>query len=131
MGLDMYLNGEKFLWTNFQEPEKNITEDGFELKRKTFELGYWRKHPDLHGYIVENFADGVDECQRIELYAEDLEDILASVMDNNLPKTEGFFFGVSESADEQDTIRILEGAIKWLKTEEAGINRSVYYRASW
>jgi hypothetical protein len=27
------------------------------------EVGYWRKHPDLHGYIVETFADGVDACQ--------------------------------------------------------------------
>jgi hypothetical protein len=56
MGLDMYLTGEKFLMT------RNLEEDGFRLRSKTLELGYWRKHPNLHGYIVQTFADGTDEC---------------------------------------------------------------------
>ena len=28
---------------------------------------YWRKFNALHSYIVENFADGIDECQKIDL----------------------------------------------------------------
>lgn len=26
-------------------------------------IGYWRKEPNLHGFIVENFADGNDDCR--------------------------------------------------------------------
>ena len=48
----MYLKGNKFYWTNWREPEKNLTEDGFEVTDKNLELGYWREHPDLHGFIV-------------------------------------------------------------------------------
>ena len=69
MGLDMYLKGNKFYWTNWREPEKNLTEEGFKLTEKTLELGYWRKHPNLHGYIVKTFAEGVDELRHgIQIY---------------------------------------------------------------
>ena len=61
MGLDMYLEGRKSRY------DKQETEDGFPLQTKVLELGYWRKHPNLHGYIVQEFADGVDECQRGDL----------------------------------------------------------------
>src|ERR1700683_3641911 len=30
-----------------------MQEDGFRLRSKTVELGYWRKHPNLHGYICQ------------------------------------------------------------------------------
>jgi len=131
MGLNMYLNGEKFLWTNWKEPEKNVMEDGFKLTTKTLELGYWRKHPDLHGFIVNTFAEGIDECQNIHLDKEDLEKILSAVNGENLPHTEGFFFGESSPEDRQPTIVILEKAIKWLEIKEEGVSRSVIYRASW
>ncbi len=47
MGLDMYLTGEKFLMPDFQNRSIDLQEDGFRLRSKTVELGYWRKHPDL------------------------------------------------------------------------------------
>lgn len=33
MGLDMYLNGNKYLMTDWQTPANNRTEDGFESQR--------------------------------------------------------------------------------------------------
>ena len=63
MGLDMYLTGEKFVMAT------GLQEDGFPLRSKTLELGYWRKHPNLHGYIVQTFVGGKDECQEIYLGA--------------------------------------------------------------
>jgi hypothetical protein len=27
--------------------------------RESEDLGYWRKHPNLHGYIINTFAEGV------------------------------------------------------------------------
>jgi hypothetical protein len=54
MGLDMYLKGEKLVMNT----SLDLREDGFRLSSKTLDLGYWRKHPNLHGYIVQTFADG-------------------------------------------------------------------------
>jgi len=100
MGLDMHLTGEKYQWTDYNNPENNPMEDGFRVKSRQLELGYWRKHPNLHGYIVQEFAGGVDECQ-------------------------------SSDSDDQNSVEQLEAAIKWLRTDEKGIFRSVSYRASW
>lgn len=113
MGLDMYLEGRTFNW-NHDKVEKK---DGFRVKGVTLELGYWRKHPDLHGYIVKTFANGVDECQEIPLDEDALRNILAAVKANALPHTEGFFFGSSMPEHKKETIKILEGAIKWLEGE--------------
>jgi hypothetical protein len=126
MGLDMYLAGEKFLMT------RNLEEDGFRLRSKTLELGYWRKHPNLHGYIVQSFAGGEDECQEIDL-SDHLGTIIAAIRAKELPHTTGFFFGASDPAQEQidHDIAIFERALAWVETDEPGILRSVRYRASW
>ena len=62
MGLDMYLEGRRFLRTNWENPEANLKRGKYRVKEETLELAYWRKHPNLHGFIVQTFADGVDEC---------------------------------------------------------------------
>lgn len=133
MGLDMYLSGEKFFWTNWEDRSKDRKEDGMKVQSLQVELGYWRKHPNLHGYIVNTFAGGKDECQSIELYEDDLLKIIDAVKGKDLPHTEGFFFG--KSSDDQDQItkdvKILEGAISWVKIKELGVSRSVVYQASW
>jgi hypothetical protein len=115
MGLDMYLYG-------VDEGEDE-------------ELGYWRKpcaswrkHPDLHGYFVNEFADGLDECQRIPLTVDNLKAALNATVEGTLPFTAGFFFGTCQPEDRAETIEILQRAIKWLSE---GSGRTVYYRASW
>lgn len=109
MGLDMYLTG--------------TTATGEDV-----ELGYWRKHPNLHGYIVRQFAGGVDECQRIPLSHEELLITLAAVGADNLPDTSGSFFGVSRWEHRAQTIEILTRAIRFLGRDPG--NR-VTYQASW
>ena len=79
MGLDMYLYGE---------------ENGEQI-----ELGYWRKHPNLHGFIVQTFANALDDCQKIELSVKDLQTVYEAVNVEALPETEGFFFGKSWPED--------------------------------
>ena len=143
MGLDMYLNGHKYL-TGGSHEKPEVTEDGFRLKEKVLELGYWRKEPDLHGYIVNTFAGGKDECQEISLTVEDLEQIRTAVIERQLPHTTGFFFGKSSDINnpqerewalqfERETVEILTKAIEWLKDEkqEENVWRTVYYLASW
>ncbi|MCC7042820.1 MAG: hypothetical protein IT183_03095 [Acidobacteria bacterium] len=134
MGLDMYLHGEKYLGPDFSASPPAIRhfEDDYRLEIKTLRLGYWRKHPNLHGYIVNTFADGIDECQRIDLRDADIERIIEAVACDDLPHTEGFFFGVSDGSEKEETLRILRAALAWLRGEpDPGNSRSIYYQASW
>lgn len=133
MGLDMYLEGRKHMFKSYRDPDSDPHEDGHRLKGKTLDLGYWRKHPNLHGYIVNSFAGGKDECQDIELSQEDLVATIAAVKAGQLPETSGFFFGKSSMDDEErlDDLAILTNALLWLQIEEPGVLRSVVYRASW
>jgi hypothetical protein len=140
MGLDMYLQGEKFLWTNWENPEANRKEDGLEVRSLRVKLGYWRKHPNLHGYIVKSFAGGLDECQEIELDRENILQIMGAVQARQLPATEGFFFGRSANhedgeteieAEIEDDLTQLQAALDWIDVKEANVSRSVIYWASW
>jgi hypothetical protein len=131
MGLDMYLEGEKYLWIDWKNPQNNPREDGYEIRSKTLRLGYWRKHPDLHGYIVNTFAGGVDNCAQIDLDEAAIEKIIDAVARDDLPHTEGFFFGATDGTEKDETLLILNAALAWLRAEDAGAFRSVYYRASW
>lgn len=110
MGLDMWLEG---------------IDNGVRIGQ----LGYWRKHPDLHGFIVKEFAAGVDECQPIPLTVHQLQLMLVATMQDRLPETTGFFFGVSTGEDKQSTIDILTEAIRWVN--ESPFQREVFYQASW
>ncbi len=156
MGLDMYLRGKTFLWRDWRNDENNERRDSFRVTDVTIDLGYWRKHPDLHGYIVRTFAGGVDECQEIPLSADDLRKIIAAIKAKQLPHTEGFFFGASDGSEDAESIEIFERALAWLeaatppkhpepepfaggtavliKPEDfvgAKESRDVIYRASW
>jgi hypothetical protein len=147
MGLDMYLTGEAFF--RYDHPNRKREPA---LKAEHVELGYWRKHPNLHGYIVNTFAKGVDECQRIELSATDLRMIAEAVESERLPHTEGFFFGASaanpdyymqkygatepeaiaeKAREKADDLATIQTAVEWLETKEEAVWRSVVYQASW
>ena len=129
MGLDMYLTGEAF----YEHGHPNRSVEPFPIEKTHYSLGYWRKHPNLHGYLVERFANGVDECQRIGLVAKDMKQIIQAVKDRQLPDTTGCFFGESDDtpAEIADDIKIFEDALAWLETKERDVWRSVSYRASW
>lgn len=141
MGLDMYLEGRKGLIQDYKNPDNDQTEDGFRKIAHTLELGYWRKHPDLHGFIVQTFAGGNDDCQQIWLCRKDLVAIIDAVKEGRLPSTTGFFFGASPRKDDGDEYRrsvendvaILEGAIRWLDGpyDSSKEHRLVFYQASW
>jgi hypothetical protein len=134
MGLDMYMRGYKYL---LEDAANNRNEDGYRVVAVEIELGYWRKHPDLHGYIVREFADGEDKCQEIPLNAKALQKCIEAVKKGVLPRTEGFFFGSSaghwlDAEGVEATTKMLHGAIKWLADQKQGSEyRSVLYQASW
>ena len=145
MGLDMYLRGDKFIskWDHSQQkPEGGSLEidrpvvDGFEVETYVLDMGYWRKFAPLHVYIVNEFADGVDECQRIELEADQLRKIANALRDNELPKNDdchGFFFGDDEwwdtlKSEGKKHAKLFDKAADWVDEPPWG---SVTYQASW
>ena len=145
MGLDMYLSGDKYIsqYDNTQRDENGIpleikrpVIDGFEVTSYKLDLGYWRKFDPLHKFIVQVFANGVDECQPIYLDAGDLRRIAAALRDGGLPDNEdcgGFFFGGPEiwdqgRAESEDHARVFDNAAEWV---EGNSLNSVIYQASW
>lgn len=122
MGLDMYLCGEKYA-------KKGQTEDGFPISKVVLEIAYWRKHPNLHGFIVQTFAEGKDDCQKIYLGQDDLVTIIDAIKEDRLPDTTGFFFGVSEKNEEAKNydLEVFSKALRWAKETYS----TVYYVASW
>lgn len=89
MGLDMYLNKETYVqnWEHHSKENKHtisVKKGGkvrtdIKPERITYiteQVGYWRKFNALHGWIVNNCADGVDECQRISLSSDDITKLL-------------------------------------------------------
>jgi hypothetical protein len=145
MGLDMYLRGDKFVssWDHSQRDEngrplevKRPQMDGFEVTSYVLDLGYWRKFAPLHTFIVRVFANGEDNCQPIDLDAEDLRRIAAAIRDGNLPDDEdstGSFFGSPEFWDEyrsqnEEHAQTFENAAAWIDSESWN---TVTYQASW
>ena len=65
----------------------------------TEELAYWRKHPHLQGFMEslyhEKGGEGEFNCVDVELDLADIDMLEASIKGEELPETEGFFFGDS------------------------------------
>ena len=67
----MYLRGRQFNTAYKEDVPRPKLDNKYCIESMTIDLGYWRKHADLHGYIVDTFAKGIDKCQEIELSKED------------------------------------------------------------
>jgi hypothetical protein len=89
-------------------------------------VAYWRKFNALHGLIVDNYADGVDNCQQITLTRKNIADIKETLetainfpedAKMFLPPKAGFFFG-SQECDEwywdkvKETVKVLTELLK-------------------
>ena len=73
------------------------------------QLHYWRKHPNLHGwmerlYRARGSAAEVFNCVAMVLLPADIDALERDVLANKLPSTSGFFFGTSDDHDQQDDL---------------------------
>lgn len=110
------------------------------------ELAYWRKHPNLQGWMerlwnekrrnpknikefVEEISndDDVFNCVDLELNYEDLSNLEKAVINNNLPMTSGFFFG--NNSDNEYREEDLEFIKKAREALDAGLH--VIYTSWW
>jgi hypothetical protein len=116
MGLDMHLRGRKNFWPSY--PNSNDRkEDELPVNMIEIDMGYWRKHPDLHGFIVNTFAEQ-DDCEEIPLNPEAIRTIIEAIKERRLPKTRGFFFGESTGAEQKEDLKIFTRALAWLEASD-------------
>lgn len=95
------------------------------------DLWYWRKHPNLHGWMEALYRDkgGKDRdfnCVPVQLTAEDLDALETAVNEGSLPHTEGFFFGVSTGAEKDDDLAFIAKA-----REALAAGDSLFYASWW
>lgn len=90
MGLDMYFEKRTYVknWNHMKETEKtHVTITGKASKHIkpdritniTEEIGYLRKANAIHNWIVENVADGVDDCNDVYLSRDDIKKLLDTI----------------------------------------------------
>ena len=107
----------------------------FKIKKNAerHEIAYWRKHHDLHGWMQNLYHDkGGREssfnCIPVLLKMEDLARLQKDIIDNNLPKTSGFFFGNNppdEESQRQDLNFVADAML------EIAQGKKVYYDSWW
>ena len=168
MGLDMYFSRRTYVGKlkNTKDSDDRWSErdvDNMELKFDDADLshvnlknvryieevfGEFRKFNALHGYVVDNFASGVDNCQMVYLDIDDLiqiHEMLSLVKESlsigdkviagqTLPPKEGFFFGSNEIDEwyEQDVNEAVEVFGKIIEEHSiVGYDASYSYQASW
>jgi hypothetical protein len=146
MGLDMYA------YVASRSGQNNEWWDGAELNEdrdyenpnvpKPKELAYWRKHPNLHGWMEQlwirklaNEGKSPEESAwgssfngvELELNYEDLDALEKAVKKRKLPSTSGFFFG--NDADQH----YYEHDLEFIKNARAELfcGLKVFYNSSW
>lgn len=121
MGLDQYLYTAKQANSDYED---------------RIELAYRRKHPNLHGYMQklynikhkENPISANDfNCVELELNINDIYELKNAIERNELPLTEGFFFG--DNSDEYyklEDMKFIELALK-----ELDEGNRIFYNSYW
>jgi hypothetical protein len=100
-------------------------------KTRPREIAYWRKHPNLHGWMRRLWEskgnEGGFNGDELELTYEDLERLELDVIAGTLPSTSGFFFG--NDADEH----YREQDLEFIKNARAELfmGLKVFYNSSW
>lgn len=95
------------------------------------EIAYWRKHPDLHGWMEELYRSkgGTEKSfngDPVVLTEKDLDELKIAVLTGNLPNTQGFFFGESDRNRDFEDLQFIEKA-------KQAINEgyTIFYDSSW
>jgi hypothetical protein len=149
MGLDMYAYvgrpGQRDEFYESAKFDSTIGEYVSNTVSNPVELAYWRKHPNLHGWMEQlwlrkngyaltddqQFIEGKQAPSfngiELELTWDDLDKLERDIRQGRLPDTQGFFFG-NPSSDyyyEQD-LEFVNNA-----KAEVFLGLKVFYNSSW
>ena len=95
------------------------------------EIAYWRKHPDLHGWMEQLYRKkgGTEKSfngDPVLLTEEDIDSLKIAVLTRTLPSTSGFFFGASKQEINFADLEFIEKAKEAIKE-----GYTIYYDSSW
>ena len=137
MGLDMYAYtasraGQQNDFYEGAEWDPELKESVNPTVTRPREIAYWRKHPNLHGWMEKLAHEKGLEYQtfngvELELTWEDLVILERAVIHGQLPETVGFFFG----NDSDDEYR--EQDLEFIRQARAElfVGLKVFYNSSW
>ncbi len=134
MGLDMYayvgIKGQRDDYHDKGDWDET-SKDFVSPVAKPREIAYWRKHPNLHGWMQQLWEskgnEGDFNGDELELSWQDLDELEQAVRHGQLPATGGFFFG--KDADEY----YRESDLEFIKNARAELflGLKVFYNSSW
>ena len=141
MGLDMYAyvaskKGQQSEYYETAEFDKTVNEFVSTTVTKPYEIAYWRKHPNLHGWMEQLWErkgkpDGGDIFNGIELELtwDDIDKLEKDIKSGQVSElgTTGFFFG--NPSDEHYREHDLEFCVN--ANAETFLGRKVFYYSSW
>lgn len=140
MGLDMYAYAaaregqNREYWESVEWDAEAGDYKNSELT-KPIEIAYWRKHPNLHGWMealwrsrvinedIEESFNGIE----LGLTWEDIDQLEQDINEGALPGTSGFFFG--DDADDyyrEDDLKFIREA-----RSQLFMGLKVFYNSSW
>ena len=143
MGLDQYAYaamrvGQRDEFWETAELDQDTREFENPNVTRPRQLMYWRKHPNLQGYMerlwLERGRPGADDDSDIqfngvelELEWRDIEQLESAIQRRRLPSTTGFFFG-----DNSDDYYI-EQDLEFCREARAALflGERVFYNSSW
>ena len=123
MGLDMYAFSI--------ERDETRPQVDFKLGDNATQFHYWRKHPNLHGWMQQLYKTKGGKspefnCDTLLLNPEDLDALEVAIKRNMLPETHGFFFGVTTGEEKEDDLEFIHKA-----REIIAEGRDVVYDSWW
>lgn len=128
MGLDQYAYVASKAGVMNEYYSQDINDNTVSKPR---ELAYWRKHPNLQGWmrrVWESRGNSGDfNGDELELTWQDLDELEQAVTHGQLPATGGFFFG--ENSDDyyrQSDLEFIKNA-----RAELFLGLKVFYNSSW
>lgn len=125
------------------EWDKELMESVNPNVTKPREIAYWRKHPNLHGWMESLWKRKMHESNQempddrewgssfngieLELTWEDLDELERAVTHGELPATTGFFFGdPADSYYRNSDLKFIADA-----RAELFLGLKVFYNSSW
>jgi hypothetical protein len=143
MGLDMYLNAKRYIWSTETELADQVGKlfpelQGKRVKEIVVEAMYWRKSNQIHAWFVKNCQSGVDDCKAYYVSRKSLEElrdlILKVLAEDNadlLPPQSGFFFGSDQvDPDYWDDLRTTAEHLEKILTDFSD-DWEFEYQSSW
>ena len=111
MGLDQYAFARKgepveatedYTYEDF-EGNRHVEQRTYVSYEEEHEIAYWRKHPNLQGWMENLWRakgnSGEFNCVDVELNAANLDELEYDIRFNQLPDTQGFFFGKNSDVE--------------------------------